>query len=127
MISHFVRRALDQRPADWKYPRDREPVGVRLASGKAIAVFTWSTGLTGDDRIDLLHTANLAKEHVVELLDAMDVIAFAAGRKKGWAFGPAMGTTHRDVLFQAIAGMEDRFVSTARRAEVDGHLIGVAW
>jgi hypothetical protein len=55
----------------------------------------------------------------------MDVLGKAAGRELAWGFRKK--GDEKDVLFKAVAMMPDRFVSTGMRAEVDGHLIGVAW
>lgn len=100
-MSHFVYRSLDKRPDNFVYPRDREPVGVRIKgksaarasdtdtsyeTKEAIAVFAWSLDMIGD-KMDLAYHANLSPEQVPELLEAIDMLAHAAGRSTAWAFG----------------------------------------
>lgn len=129
MSTHFVYRSLEQRAADWPYTFNTEPVGIRLkGAGKdgkdAIGLFTWSPALTGN-KIDLANLANITADNIPDVLEAMDVLGKASGRELAWGFGKK--GDEKDVLFKAVAMMPDRFVSTGMRAEVDGHLIGVAW
>ena len=129
MSTHFIYRSLEQRAADWPFTFNTEPVGIRLkGAGKdgtdAIGLFTWSPGLTGN-KIDLAHLANITEDNIPDVLAAMDVLGKAAGRELAWGFGKK--GDERDVLFQAVSAMPDRFVSAGMRAEVDGHLVGVAW
>lgn len=87
-----------------------------------MAIFTWSMDMYRD-QMDLAYHANLTTEQVSELLEAIDVLAHAAGRSQGWSFGHK----DEDVVIRTVREMQDMVVSTGVRAEVNGDSIGVAW
>ena len=127
LLGDVATRCLDIRPPNWPYTRQTEPVGVRLKAKNdndpdALVIFSWSDDMIGP-RVLLLHTANLTAELVPEALEAMDVVGHAAGRKHGWVFGPSAD----DPFTRAVAAIPGRLAGTGRRAEIDGHLLAVAW
>jgi hypothetical protein len=126
LLAHVANRCLDIRPPDWPLKREEEPVGVRIkakdGAQEAIVVFSWSEQVIGP-RVLLLHAANLTADLIPEALEAMDVIGARAGRTEGWAFGPSQD----DVFTRVLSDMPERGVRNGRRAEIDGHLLAVAW
>ena len=87
----------------------------------AVIIFSWSNDMIGP-RVFLLHSANLTADLVPDALEAMDVVGHPAQRKEGWVFGPGVN----DAFTQAVREM-GRLVKVGRRAEIDGHLLAVAW
>jgi hypothetical protein len=127
LLGDVATRCLDIRPLNWPYSRNTEPVGVRLeakdpSQPDAIVIFSWSTDMIGW-HVFLLHTANLTADLVPDALAAMDVVGHAAGLQQGWMFGPGKD----DDFTLAVKALPDRLVRTGRRAEIDGHLLAVAW
>ena len=120
LLSSIQTRCLDARPSDWVYKREEEPVGVRI--GDAVVLFTWSSGMIGP-RLLVTHISRLQPGQLPEALEAMDVVAHKAGRKEGWAWGLNAASP----LMDKWKTLESRQTSTGRRAEIDGHLLCVAW
>lgn len=140
ILAHIIGDMLDHRLADPALPgqgeRDHQPIGIRPKSDtirkgdngeaetgvQAMALFSWSPDLTGDG-VDLLYTANVQEQHVEEVLQAMDVVGHTAGKTTGKAFVPAAN----NLFWEVVRAMPERLIRAGPRAEMDGHLIGVAW
>ena len=127
LLAHVATRCHDIRPVDWDIPRDREPVGFRLKAKEqgakdAVVITGWSEQMIGP-RAFLIHSANLTPDLIPDALEAIDVIGHGAKRKEAWAFGPAAD----DDFTSVVKGLPHREVRQGRRAEIDGHLLAVAW
>ena len=126
LLSSIQTRCLESRSADWVYKTDQEPVGVRLPSAdggkEAVVLFTWSSGMIGP-RLLVTHTSGLQPEKLPDALESMDVIGYAAGVKEGWAWGLPVDSP----LVAAWRKSPGRCTHDGRRAEIDGHLLCVAW
>lgn len=74
-------------------------------------------------RLLITNLCNVQPEHLPSLLRALDVLGAQIGRTEGWAFGIAPDHP----LAEAWKAETERRVTVGQRADVKGHLLGVAW
>jgi hypothetical protein len=74
-------------------------------------------------RLLITNLCNVQPEHLPSLLRALDVLGAEIGRADGWAFGIAPDHP----LAEAWKAETGRRVTVGPRADVKGHLLGVAW
>ena len=126
LLSSIPTRCLDSRSSDWIYKRNEEPIGVRLPSADgsdpAIVLFTWSTRFIIPGLL-VTHISGLGPDQLPDALEAMDAVVHQAGMKEGRAWGVDPATP----LVQKWKDLPGRKTQVGRRAEVEGHLLCVAW
>ncbi|WVQ68157.1 uncharacterized protein L199_006363 [Kwoniella botswanensis] len=111
-----------------------EPVGIRYnpengseGKGEETIVLFSPKMINIGDRFLITYVHNLRSEQIPTLLNALDIIASQAGQKEGWIWD-LPSTDSSEQLIEAWKSVgQEREVTSGRRNEIDGHLLGVAW
>jgi hypothetical protein len=112
--------------AESPLPLDAIPMGIRLQSSigisdEVIALFALFNDTIGP-RLLITSLINFQPHQLPSLFRALDVFGAEVGRKEGWAWGIPPDSPLVDAW-----KAEGRGVRVGKRAEKDGHLLGVAW
>ena len=107
-----------------KPPAD-EPVGIRTTSAEGVETIVIFCAYNEhiDKRLLITCAENLLPEHLPSLLAKLDTVGNRAKRTEGWIWGVDLDSE----LVKAWKGLEKRKVTSGARAEMAGHLLGVAW
>lgn len=126
-LSYIPKRAAWDRSSDWSIRYEGEPCGIRIPSTReggmeAIVIFTWSTKVL-EPRVLITFKHALTVDQLPNLLEALDEIGSKGKREEGWIWNIDPDSD----LVKAWSQLDGRDIVVKKRAERDGHLLGVAW
>jgi hypothetical protein len=103
--------------------RPKSPTTTKTSDEQDVIVLLALHNTAIGPRLLITNLCNVQPGHLPSLLRALDVFGAQIGRTEGWAFG--IGPDHP--LAGAWKAETGRRVTIGPRADVKGHLLGVAW